>query len=1450
MKKLMALFVATLMIVSVLPSVTFAEADTGIQAVYDALTSEMLTTDNEPDYAVTKNLDLDLSDDLTLPEGVTVSFASSTETAIANNGTVTQDANEKKDVTVTATITKDGAESLTKEFNFTVLPLTSEVISSDNLYYPQHENKALVSYETGSAVKTVPDWTLSSLSSTIVNSHFDAKFLKDSNGYYNVTGTRLTGSSECYIQYAPTSVPDIIQSTDDYYVTYKMGFNPVTLGSTSTKQFYLRIYASAGGSSQMIAYVQFWNDRTRICYPSTANTELLKSNTAVKLNQDNIVELRIDYNSKLYYLYLNGTLINPDGTAIPDVTYTKQFNHFTFGCFRQMTDSVMQVNDIAITKKTPYKVSSVNDITAEIIADGQVPAFITEDLKLPANSEITWTSDNPEVIANDGTVTRPTTEDADVTLTATSSDGTKELSFTVKALTVSRVGVNDSFIEPYFDSSLNNTAHTAFTNGASSTATYGNGDGRFYLDYNATAGFDASKSTFKLSTADFPVGSSGKYTFEFDAYYPSTGHTMFSFLGDDSIVIRLNNEMGKLYISNVSNEWYGADSASEGSAPVGQWHHFKVELNVLTENPTATIWLGNTALATDWALIEGASFDESIGFNLRARDVVSGTTHNLKLDNLILYTESSSNDAIKDMPNADKAAYFAKLITQSSITTGNYYELTDNLTLDASLAEYDLAEMGVSVEWTSSNSSVISNSGVVTRTDKNEYVTMTASVTAGTGDDAVTATKSFGYTVPTADSSIFSTYNYTFENDTLGAAPTDWTAVSNATVTTATHPERSGNILQADFTGTSCYARKKSAAQGSLNKRYQVSADVCFDPDATSTKMYFELMAAAAVTRIGFNFQTGGISMSGDNSERFYMVPGVVAKPGEWYHIDIDFNAAKKNVMAYINGVPLTAEPLDIADNIWAGYLYVRQVGLYSYGTGKGYLDNVIIRESNSNAPVYDENTDYTVRSIALTKQDGYTITNATADTTKVIAKVKVIKNRTAQDGEAKVIFARYNEVGKLEQLVMSDPINTAAPGYETNGQILKVEMPLESGNSTDFFKIFVIDSDKITPVSKNYNSIAPKFDTEKLFNMDMNVTLASDLGYYAESNYEGIDSIIYDGDTYHGRKTKHFAYIGLPEGASSDNPVPAVVCVHGGGGSAYDEWVKKWNEKGYAAIAMNLNGRIPTPEITDGNNQLRHMWAGGTQDSYGTVSPDDATWMYSAVTAVIGAHNVLRAMPEVDNSKIGITGVSWGGVVTSTTIGVDDRFSFAIPAYGCGFLYGSETYMANHMTEAKILWDPSSFIGKADIPILWMNGDKDGNFSLTSTTKSALLAGDNSYPCIIPNFAHSHSPVWNRPEGYAFADSVVNGGIEFIRGDVTISGTTATVKTNRAAASATMYYTTSETLTYQSTTAQFSYSAVSNSATNTDTFTFEIPSDAKKFYIVFADENNYSTSTVLYDVE
>ena len=70
------------------------------------------------------------------------------------------------------------------------------------------------------------------------------------------------------------------------------------------------------------------------------------------------------------------------------------------------------------------------------------------------------------------------------------------------------------------------------------------------------------------------------------------------------------------------------------------------------------------------------------------------------------------------------------------------------------------------------------------------------------------------------------------------------------------------------------------------------------------------------------------------------------------------------------------------------------------------------------------------------------------------------------------------------------------------------------------------------------------------------------------ETPWYGIKALWYEGAPYQSQKTKVFAHIGFPEEAKT-RKVPAVVLVHGGGGHAYPEWIRLWNEKGFAAIAM-----------------------------------------------------------------------------------------------------------------------------------------------------------------------------------------------------------------------------------------------------------------------------------------
>lgn len=1442
--KLTAYLISFIMVISTVSFPVFAESSEDVLSVANMLTAEMLTTDNEPECSVTKNLNLDITEDISLPYGVTVTFKSSNEDIIANDGTVKRNSNVAKEVTLTATVSKSASDSVSKELKFTVLPLSNDVISSDSIYYPELKDKDIVACKDSVFVHENPQWSFSTLNKDLMENILIAKYSRGTDGTYNITATRknLTGQTDAYVKYADPQIPDVIQTSKDNFVSLKINFNPVTFGSTAAQQLYLRVYGKAGNSERMITHIQFWGALTRFVDPKAAGTALVAdTKNKIKLNENNSLELKIDYNKSECYLYLNGVLINSEGVKLPEYAppITRQIDSVNFGYLRSTTDSVLQINDITITRETPYKVASLSDISSEIVADGQSPEFIENSLKLPANKDISWESSNTSVIANDGTVTRPILQDEVVTITATDGINTKALEFTVKAETVTSVAENSSFTEPFFGQVDKGDLSPLFTQSESAKTTFNYADREYFAQFNGTMG---GESVFSSDTASFPLGSSGKYIFEFDAAYSNEGNAMFKFLADEKMAICMNNNGGDIKISNsADDEWNNTDNKTYATVTADEWNKYKVVINTLAETPCASIYMNGAPLAENVALLN-YSFDKSIGFAICAKD----SPTKVMLDNLVLYTESGSGD-INSLPDSAKANFFAKLITYSEVTDENYYDLQNDLDFKTLFSEYDLSDLGVNVEWTTSQPQIISETGKVTRQENNRYVVITATITAGSGNDAVTVTKELPFTVAAADSSIHASFYETYDDKELGD-DAGWTFGTDATTAVAGIDDRSGRVLEMTFTKNPSFARQRITDRGVLDKRYLISFDVCFAPDNSNTKQYVQILGPGPTFRVGFDFTTNTVSIYSADGERSYAVPFTDIKTNTWYHIDMDFNAAKKNSMIYINGYPLTAEYLDLSDALWAARQYLGYIDFYSYGTGKAYVDNVIMRSSNAPAEVYNESRDYTVRSVGLTNTNGSSISNPAHDATSITAKVKIIKNRTPVEGTSKVIFARYDENGKLMQIA-SEEINTKAPGYETNGQILKVEMPLTGDCSKHKFKIFVISSD-LSPYSEALDSHSQIFDTERLFNKPANAVPASELGYYPTSGYSNIKAIFYDGDTYKGKPVKHFAYIGLPEGASAENPVPAVVCVHGGQGTAYEEWIKSWNDHGYAAIAMDHNGAFPT-DITTFTTYPRHAWSGAFQDNYAAVSPYDSGWMYGAVTAVIGAHNVLREMPEIDSSKIGVAGISWGGVITSTTIGVDDRFAFAIPSFGCGYLYESETWMADYMTEEKLRWEPSNFISKATMPILWMNGDKDTAFSITSTSKSSLCGGDNSYTAIIPGYNHGNQTTWSRIEPYNFADSIVRGGTEFIRGTAVQNGNTVVATTDRAASKATLRYMTADELYFENgTTATYDVTTVTTSDTNTDTFTFTLPSDATMFYVTFEDSDGNHTSTVLYDVK
>lgn len=261
----------------------------------------------------------------------------------------------------------------------------------------------------------------------------------------------------------------------------------------------------------------------------------------------------------------------------------------------------------------------------------------------------------------------------------------------------------------------------------------------------------------------------------------------------------------------------------------------------------------------------------------------------------------------------------------------------------------------------------------------------------------------------------------------------------------------------------------------------------------------------------------------------------------------------------------------------------------------------------------------------------------------------------------------------------------------------------------------------------------------------------------------EGLKAVFYDSVPHQGKPTRVFAWVGVPKG---EGKVPAMVLIHGGGGTAFADWVKLWTSRGYAAIAMDLCGCVPRKAK---NGWERHEqggppgWGGFEQ-----IDGDEHDqWTWQAVADAILGHSLLRSLPEVDPDRIGVTGISWGGYLTCITASVDPRFKFAAPVYGCGFLGEDSTWLDTFAKMGKEkadkwlgLWDPSKYLAKTTMPFLWVNGTNDFAYPLDSYQKSYRLPATERTLAIRVRMAHAHGGPGEKPEEiHAYANSFFKAG-------------------------------------------------------------------------------------------
>ena len=179
-----------------------------------------------------------------------------------------------------------------------------------------------------------------------------------------------------------------------------------------------------------------------------------------------------------------------------------------------------------------------------------------------------------------------------------------------------------------------------------------------------------------------------------------------------------------------------------------------------------------------------------------------------------------------------------------------------------------------------------------------------------------------------------------------------------------------------------------------------------------------------------------------------------------------------------------------------------------------------------------------------------------------------------------------------------------------------------------------------------------------------------------------------------------------LPKDYDETKKYPAILDIHGGPKTVYGKVfyheMQVWASKGYFVFFCNIHG-------SDGRgNEFMDI-----RGKYGTIDYDELMQF---------TDKVLETYPQIDASKVGVTGGSYGGFMTNWIIGHTDRFACAASQRSiANWISFSQTsdigpYFAQDQQSAtydenpeKLWWhSPLKYARNVKTPTLFIHSDED----------------------------------------------------------------------------------------------------------------------------------------------
>lgn len=638
----------------------------------------------------------------------------------------------------------------------------------------------------------------------------------------------------------------------------------------------------------------------------------------------------------------------------------------------------------ALQNATPAEKSAYYSqyLEADYVANGGNFAALTTNLKFAPEEElidgvsIAWTSTNPAVVAEDGTVKRPMFETATATVTGTLSVESAE--DVVVNYTVNVLPLTQSFVSEVADaeSLTPDTSFVGATGWTSSIKTWEsmtvmqetNGNNFFRIGANA---YQPNGSVPKYTFQSYPTSLAAGETLVFEARVkvPVKAGLMNWTLELNSLEIAAYSYYNNyLYDHDYDKGWddyHGAGAArTDKNITADTWYRIKCEVYANAEVDTGysvKCYIDDTLVGTHKtykavpANITSAAVSFKGRYNADSTDAATVTKINnfFDADDIKLYKEIAVSDVLATLSDAEKVAYFKDLVQNSEI--GTVKVVGEQLDLDNGYADYDLATIGASISWTSDQAAYISNDGTLLQlasAGSSLVANMTATITAGDVSDTVS------FAVPVADgTTLVTAIDFSAETST-GAAEI-------VTDEDASH----GSVLHLKNEGT---GHKASGSITSIDgatctDRVIVSADVKYTHNGAaggSGAISFKTIAGYNGINIYFSYNTGKIqinstvaqvepaanslSVDDDKVVSFDMPASVIAKgEGEWVNVMVDHNVLSQTMYIYIDGILLNEMPLLQANMKLPanGGGAIRGYSLELSSTGEIWVDNVTFKK-------------------------------------------------------------------------------------------------------------------------------------------------------------------------------------------------------------------------------------------------------------------------------------------------------------------------------------------------------------------------------------------------------------------------------------------------------------------------------------------------------------------------